>query len=292
MQQMSVSNATAAPTGHRGRFTWPGLALALAAAPVVGLVCGWIGASVQTHFAPLVLFPLLLGVFAGFSIVGFVRFTRIGNRPTIFLAALVAAGVTVATQHYFTYLAQYYGSGPAVSPTTGQDLTAIKRELAPGFGRYLCAQARRGRPLAGGYVVHDSMAWVCWAIDALLVAAAAVAATVPAVRVPYCNRCGSWYRTVRSGRIDEPSARRLAELLGVEETERLHSPRYRLSTCQSGCGPTRCDLSWEETSGAVDLARAWLDAGQRNQVGEILDGLTTENDEGRMTNDERMTKAE
>jgi hypothetical protein len=279
MEQTRVSNTIPAPSGQRGRFTWSGLALGLAAAPAVGLVCGWIGAMVQAHFAPLVLFPLLLGVFAGLSIVGLIRFARIGNRSTIFLAALLAAAVTVAGQHYFTYLSRYYWTRPTVSPSTGQDLSSITRELAPPFGRYLSARAGRGRPLAGGYVAHGSMVWLCWAIDALLVAAAAVAATLPAVRVPYCNRCGSWYRTVRSGRIDVPTARRLADLLGVEEIEQLRSPRYRLSTCQSGCGPTRCELSWEEAGGAVDLARVWLDAGQRNQVAAILDGLADQDSE-------------
>ena len=239
---------------------------------MVGLACGWIGATVQPHFAPLILFPLLLGVFAGLAIVGVARFTRIGNRPTLFLAALLAAAVTVAGQHCFTYLATYYWAAPTISPTTGQDLSALRWEQAPGFGRYLCEQARRGRPLVGGYVARGPMVWLCWTIDTMLVAAAAVAAIIPAVRVPYCNRCGSWYRTVRSGRIDEPTARRLAELLGVEEIEGLRSPRYRLSTCQSGCGPMRCELSWEEANGAVDLVRLWLDAGQKSKVTAILDG--------------------
>ena len=279
MDPRRISNPLPSSVAERGRFTWPGLAVALLAAPAAGLIYGWIGAMVQPHFAPLILFPLLLGVFAGLTIVGVVRFARIGNRPTIFLAALLAAAVAVAGQHYFSYLSAYYWTPPTVSPTTGQDLSALRRELAPSFGEYLCAQARRGRPLVGGYVAHGAMAWFCWAMDALLVAAAAVAATIPAVRVPYCNRCGSWYRTVRSGRLDVPTARRLAELLGVEEIEGLRSPRYRLSTCQSGCGPTRCELSWEEAGGAVDLVRLWLDAGQRNQVTAILDGVADGNGE-------------
>ena len=276
MEPPTISNPIPPSFAGRGRFTWPGLALAIVAAPAAGLIYGWIGAKAQSYFAPLILFPLLLGVFAGLSIVGLVRFARIGNRPTIILAALLAAAVAVAGQHYFSYLSTYYWAAPTVSPTTGQDFSALRRELAPGFGEYLCAQARRGRPLVGGYVARGPAAWLCWAIDALLAAAAAVAATIPAAHVPYCNRCGSWYRTVRSGRIDVPTARRLADLLGVEGIEGLHSPRYRLSACQSGCGPTRCELSWEEAGGAIHLVRLWLDAGQRNQVAAILDGAADE----------------
>ena len=146
----------------------------------------------------------------------------------------------------------------------------------PAFGEYLRAQADRGRPLFGPYVAKGWAAWLTWAVDAMLTLAAAVAVTIPAFRVPYCNRCRSWYRTVRNGKIDVPTARRLAETCGVDEIAGLHSPRYRLSCCQGGCGPTRCELSWEEPDGAVDLVRVWLDAEQRNQVAAILDELADE----------------
>ena len=104
----------------------------------------------------------------------------------------------------------------------------------------------------------------------MLTLAAAVAVTIPAFRVPYCNRCRTWYRTVRNGKIDVPTARRLAETCGVDEIAGLRSPRYRLSCCHAGCGPTYCELSWEEPNGAVDLVRVWLDAEQRNQIAAIL----------------------
>ncbi|MBU4400701.1 MAG: hypothetical protein KKE86_15390 [Planctomycetes bacterium] len=111
------------------------------------------------------------------------------------------------------------------------------------------------------------------AIFALLVAAASVAVVVPAVRVPYCDRCGSWFRTIRNGKIDLPTSRRLAELLDVDRPDRARSPRYRLSACRGDCGPTRCELSWERSGGGVDLARVWLDGKQRSEVAAIVDEL-------------------
>ena len=127
MEPRRISNPLPPSVAERGRFTWLGLALALLAAPAAGLICGWIGAMVQPYFSPLILFPVLLGVFAGLSIVGVVRFARIGNRPTIFLAALLAAAVAVAGQHGFSYLSAYYWTSPAVSPTSGRDLSALRR---------------------------------------------------------------------------------------------------------------------------------------------------------------------
>ena len=289
-----------------GQFTWFGLALGLAASLAVGVIYAWIAQRVQPHFAPLGLFPILIGVLTGATIVGVVRFARIGNRPTIFLSALLAAVVATGGQHYFSYLSYVSAYEQASSPLkkgTGsertnenpaeqlvvrclspffnadrarqaQSLAALRQEAAPNFGHYMHAQAQRGRPLMDGYAVHGWLAWLSWAIDALLVAASAVVVTIPAARVPYCNRCGTWYRTVRCGRLDVPTAQRLAGLFGVEDIPPMRSPRYRLSACQSGCGPTRCELSWEESHGAVDLVRVWLNAQQRNQVTAILDELS------------------
>ena len=295
MQEPEPLNSVQPPSIEPARFTWPGLWLAVLAAPVVGLVWARIGQVVQSYFAPAVLFPILVGVFTGLTVVGLVRLARLGHRPTILLAAVLAAAMAAAGQHGFSYLSRYYwqSSTVAAGPATGQDLTALSRELAremaPGFGRYLRAQAERGRPLPLGYRARGWAAWLSWAIDALLVVAGAVAVTIPAVRVPYCNRCRTWYRTVRNGKIDLGTAGRLAGLLDVEPPQRPRSTRYRLSACQGGCGPSRCELSWEH-GGGVDLVRTWLDVQKRNEVAAILDGLANkndlENDEARMTSDQ------
>jgi hypothetical protein len=295
MQDAEPLNPAQPPSIQPARFTCPGLWLTVLAAPVVGLVWARIGQVVQSYFAPAVLFPILVGVFTGLTVVGLVRLARIGHRPTVLLAAALAAAVAAGGQHCFSYLSRYYWQSPAIAtdPAVGKDLTAtgpaLAREMAPGFGRYLHAQAAKGRPLPLGYHAKGWAAWLSWAIEAMLVVAAAVAVTIPAARVPYCNQCRSWYRTVRNGKIDLPTAGRLARLLDVEPPERPRSARYRLSACQGGCGPSRCELSWEH-GGRVDLVRTWLDAQKRNEVAAVLDGLANvndlENDEGRTTNDE------
>ncbi len=279
------------------RFTWPGLCLAVLAAPVVGLVWARIGQVVQSYFAPVVLFPILVGVFTGLTVVGLVRLLRLGHRPTILLAAVLAAAVAAAGEHCFSYLSRYYWQRPTIAagekgggtifPADSSDpfFGELARDMAPGFGRYLRVQAERGRPLPGGCLAKGWAAWFSWAIDALLLAAGAVAVTLPAVRVPYCNQCRTWYRTVRNGKINLPTAGRLAGLLDVEPPERPRSARYRLSACQGGCGPSRCELSWEH-GGGVDLVRTWLDAQKRNEVTAVLDGLANVDDEARMTSDE------
>lgn len=263
------------PAPERGSFAWKGLLLAILVCPMFGLIWAWAAEGAQWYFAPLILFPVLLGVVVGVTVVGLVRFTQVGHRPTILLAAVLTASVAGIGPHYFSYLAAYDRAGSAMGAdaSSSADVAALVRQMKPSFPHYLDAQARRGRPLLHGYVAKGWLAWLSWAVDALLVVAAAVAATIPALGAPYCNRCRTWYRAVRSGRMDRSMARRLAELVRVEEVGAPRSFRYRLSACQGGCGPTRCELSWEEGGGALNLVQVWLDAAGRNRVVAILDEI-------------------
>ncbi|MEN6450910.1 MAG: hypothetical protein ABFC96_10495 [Thermoguttaceae bacterium] len=279
-----MRNATYSPQPPEvqpGPFVWRGLWLAVVVAPAVGLIWARVGQVVQPHFAPLILFPILLGVLTGVTLIGVVRLTRMGHRPTILVSAVLAAAVAAAGQHYCGYVSRYYWQAPPVIASgTGDDLKALSQQLlrqtAPSFGQYLRAQADKGgRPLPWGYVAKGWIVWLSWAVDALLLVAGAVAVTVPAACVPYCSRCRSWYRAVRNGKIDLATADRLANLIDAEPPAHPRSARYRLSACQGGCGPTRCELSWEHADG-VDLARTWLDAQKRNEVAAVLDGLSGE----------------
>lgn len=266
----------AQPPVERGCFAWSGLLVAILAALLFGLIWAWVANVVEAYVAPIILFPILLGVFAGLSVVAVARFAQIGHRPTIVLAAVLAGAAAAAGQHGFGYLNAYYGPRASTGTRAAsrqEIMSALVREMRPDFGQYMLAQARRGRPLWAGYTAQGWMAWLSWTIDALLVVAAAVVVTIPALRVPYCNRCGSWYRTVRGGKLDLPTAIRLGELAGVEAMDHPRGPRYRLSACQNGCGRTRCELSWEDQSGAVELVQIWLDPAARNRVAAILDGL-------------------
>jgi hypothetical protein len=294
MQLSHAVDQHSAPSAVGG-FSAVAFFLALAIGPVVGLVWGWVADAVQFYVSPLLLFPIMVGVFTGLTIVGLARFAQVGHRPTILLAVVLAASVAACGQHYLHFLLHYSRVVPAKAPgnantTAGlgeamaqaeaaSKLGAIPKEMSPSFAKYLLAQAKRGRPLPGGWVAAGWLAWLTWAIDALLTVATAVAVTLPAVRIPYCNRCGTWYRTIRNGKIDVATAQRLAEICNAEEVAGLHSPRYRLSCCQGGCGPTRCELSWEEPDGTVDLFRVWLDAEQRAQVAGVLDGMAEEIDD-------------
>ena len=263
--------APISPPTEKGSFVWMGLLLAVVVGPLFGLVWAWFAHVVEGYVAPLLLFPTLLGIFAGLSAVALARFAQLGHRPTIVLAAVLIAAVAVLGQHGFAYLAAYDSHHAA--GVSRQDLSAAVRQMRPSFGEYMIAQAKVGRPLGTGFTARGWLVWLSWAIDALLLIGAAIVVTIPAIRVPYCNRCGTWYRTIRSGKVDSSTMLRLAELLGVEGIGQPRSPRFRLSACHNGCSPTRCELSWEDADNAVEQVQAWLDPNARNQVVMVLDSL-------------------
>jgi hypothetical protein len=241
-----------------GDFSWFKLVLWLLTAGLVGLAAAWVAEIGQAYFAPLLLFPLLVGVAVGAVMVGLMRIGQVGHRPTIVLGTVLAVTVTVAGQHYLGYLAANHWP------------SAELRAMRP-FGEFLQQQADRGRPLLGDLVVHGTLAWVTWAVDGLLVLAAALVMLGPVIRQPYCNRCRSWYRTIRAGRVDVSTAQQIAEVTSLPVADRPKRARYRLACCNAGCGQTRLELSWEAVEGRIVTVRALLDHDLRNRVNQLLD---------------------
>jgi hypothetical protein len=270
-------NALNPPQG--GRFSWLRLAVWLVAAPLVGGIAAWVGMIGQSYWAPLGLFPILVGVGLGAMLVGLMRVAQIGHRPTLFAGAVLAAAVAVTAQHYLSFHemwrqherhdAELFQKAREAFPEWFQG-----RRVNPpdSFLQYMQEQADLGRPLVADYTAKGAWAWASWAIDGLLVLAATIAVMIPAMRQPYCDRCRTWYRTIRSGRIPPCTAVGLAELVHAELGEQVKSARCRLSNCTGGCGPTRLELSWEEPNGQTFLTTAWLDADGRDRASRRLDG--------------------
>jgi hypothetical protein len=260
--------------------TWFGLAVGLPGGIVIGLLWAWLAEVAQGFMAPVLLFPLLIGAGTGFTAVGWIRITQIGHRRTILLSVVLAAAIAALFQHYFTYLDVYYWHRPmVVGQATGQDLATVIDRCVPSFGHYIQAQLQLGRPLFFGYHAQGWVVWLTWAIDGLLTVASAVAVALPAIHIPYCDHCQSWYRVTRNGKIDIPTAKRLAELAHVVLPEHTLSRRYRLSNCHGGCSPTCCELSWEDDGGRLSLVQFWLSAVERNQLAFALDQVASETDD-------------
>lgn len=232
----------------------------------LGALVAWLAVVAGEYFAPLLLYPLLVGVVTGAATVGLVRMSQTGNRPTILAGALVAALVAAAGQHYVKYRLVYR---PAP-----KDAALFERirglPMVPDFATYIQRMAEQGRKVYGRRIGGPALAWTSWGLEAALLTAAALALAALAARQPYCNRCHSWYHITRSGRLAGARARRLAAAAGVDLPWEV-AVRYRLANCNSGCGPSGLALYWEQADGEPAAARSWLTAEQRRQVAEVLD---------------------
>ncbi len=266
-----------------GRFRPLACLLGLPAAAALGAVAAWLAVGAQFYFAPLLLFPLLVGLGVGAACVGLMRLTQVGNRPTIVLGVLLAAAVAVAGQHYLDYrqaLARSLHEIEALQRSGPVPITRLPAAPPQGFADYLRQQADAGRPVTAKWSVRGWRAWLSWAVDGLLVVAAALAMAIPAARLPYCNTCRTWYRTMRAGRTPLAAARKMARLAAAAIDAPVKRVRYRLSCCQGGCGPTRLELFWESGDGGEGFLEAWLDAAQRDAAMQALDEGSRMKDQG------------
>ena len=258
-------------------FRWPALALWLPMCVLLSAAVAWLAVAIAGHFAPLVIFPVLVGLVLGGTLVGLARLMQVGNRPTVVSGTILACLVAVVGQHYVCY----HGDSERLEEQaesfrqTQREFPGLvqgsAREPARGLVDYLQRQADEGRPLLGRYVARGAVAWTSWIADGLLVAAAALLVVLPAARQPYCDRCRSWFRTTRRGRIDAESARRLDGFLQIEFPDEVELIDYRIVSCSAGCDPTGFEASWVGESGQSASAGVWLNADHRIQLAQTLD---------------------
>jgi hypothetical protein len=272
------NNATERHGPSSGRlFSWRGLIIWIPGSVLLGTLTAWAAVDLQyqLHFAPFLIFPLLVGVVLGAMLVLLMRVGQVGHRPTILLGTAIAAFLAVAGQHYFGYLADkregHQIKMPGESKETLQKVAALLPPPPENFAEFMRQQAGKGRSIFNLIDARDGGAWILWLIEGLLTVFAAFFVVIPAMRLPFCPRCRSWYRATRSARFSAPITQRIARTLDVETGDRIRSGRCRLLSCQSGCSPTGCELSWEDLDGNTFFAQIWLDTAARNAVVQVFD---------------------
>jgi len=277
--QTCQASQTTAPVGG-GQWTWWAWCLWLPACVGFAALLAWASLEIGRHFSPLLVFPLLIGLVLGASLVALMRLGQMGHRPTAWLAVLLSVAAVVVGQHYFGYrsaLARIKREDPIVRRARQVFGDLVQGDLAPGprnLADYLQQRAAQGRTLRtvfGTCTARGPWAWSSWAIDGLLVLLPAVVMMGFALRRPFCGRCGSWYATRRRGRLPSEAARRLAEELQLPAENVTGGAWYRLICCNQGCTPTGFSLSCKKPVAAHSPEIVWLDDRRRDRVIKILD---------------------
>lgn len=257
------------------------------------IVCAAIGAliggaaavlQIDLRFAPVLLFPVLIGGVLGMLLAGLMRYFQVAHTATVLLCLAAAGCAVVGSQHYVSFWRicderaeqkRIEQKAREAFPDLNHRLPAAE-DTPDNFPDFLRGEARRGRAMFYGWTARGPWAWASWALDGLIVLGVAAAVVLPALRLPYCSSCNTWYRPTRTGRLAIANAQRLAECAGVEIPERVRSVRYRFLTCASGCGPTGLELLAKVRAGGLFSVRVWLDGETRNRATQIVDEILAE----------------
>lgn len=258
------------------RFDTRRLALWLPICLVHGTAISWLAYGVEKHFAPLGIFPFLVGIALGMTLAGLMRLVQVANRSTIVLGTIVAASTTIYGQHYFSYQEQREAAERQAAQfrIAARAHPGLVRGTPPkpasGVFEYLRWQALRGRPIAGKTVARGAWAWASWTFDGCLTLLAALIVIVPASRQPYCNRCRTWYSTVRRGRLVADAAAELASVIGMEAPDDIREASFRFVHCQNGCGQAGLEICWVLADGRRRTTRGWISADEQPRLSRLL----------------------
>lgn len=233
------------PRFHGARCTAYACLALLAAAGVA-----WVAARAERVAAPLVVFPVALGLVLGGLLSLAAWLCRAPHYRAAVGIAVFAGLLTAVAHHAWSYreakvrarhmqimveaeAARQAGpKGQAAVLGVGELLVEQPKNL----WEFLQSEARRGRPL-WGWRARGVWAWLWWGIDALLVAAAAGWGVSRFATLPFCDRCGSWYRTVRAGQLAPAAQAGIVARLGLDPMGFAGSARVRIMSCMGGCGP-------------------------------------------------------
>ena len=270
MQPAAAENRPALASTRHARFHPAALAFWLPACLAAALLVAKAAVVAESYFAPLIFFPLLIGLVLGTTLVGVMRLAQLAHRPTVLAGAVLAGVLTILGQHYLSYRADLQRRQEKFDQHPGASL-AFADQLPESFGGFLRRRAAAGRALFG----QGLTVWLSWGLDAVLVLVAALAAVASALRLPYCEQCRSWYRVTRAGGLDVKRAEKLAVLAGCQPPPNRQLARFRLQNCTGGCGPTSLELFWQRAADRTTTQRAWIDAAQRGDLNRILDEPTS-----------------
>jgi hypothetical protein len=139
------------------------------------LATGYVAALVQVRFAPVGLFPLLLGVVTGLAVAAVFSMTGGDGRRLRFLSATGATLLALASVHYGSYLQAKAASDEEMTTFEQMQrsfpqanlLQNLPRPLG-GFGEYVRRELDIGRKL-GPLPIEGSWLVLWWLIDGLLV---------------------------------------------------------------------------------------------------------------------------
>ena len=135
-------------------------------------------------------------------------------RPSLLAGTIVAAMASSRCEHYFSYLAmrkltQERTGAAALRPRMPfPSCNSSSRRATAHSCSSLMIPPTVGTELWGHHLSSRGV-WLLWGCDAAITIGVATAFVLVALRRPYCDACGSWFRICRGGQIDTATAEAL-----------------------------------------------------------------------------------
>jgi hypothetical protein len=276
----SMPAADSSPKYHAAEpFAYPRLrparfAIWLLTAILLAAALAWCATKVTVHFAPLVVFPVALGIALGAGLAWTLRLFDTAHRPSLLAGTIVAGLVLVVGRHYGSYLATrdialITAADTVLAAQAFPELQARLRNRGRTFPQFLRDSANHGTELFGIHLRPTGI-WLMWGFDAALSIGITTTWVAGAQRRPFCDTCGSWYRVSRSGRVDSAKSTAILRATGLQEEPRADAS-YRVWSCRSGCERIGFELSYSEPDAGPGVT--WLDRGTYAVVVSVLDAL-------------------
>jgi hypothetical protein len=272
MERAETTPETCANASSRARqfrparfIVWLAVSLAWAAA------LAWLAVQAAAHFAPLLVFPTAVGLLLGWALALALRLTNTVHRPSVLAGTVLAGAVVIVGQHYASYLTARSVEPSAATALAAQAFPELGDRLKTHertFRQFLQDSAAHGQTL-GSATLSPTGVWLLWGADALMTLAVALFVVRVALRHPFCDACGTWYRVTRAGQTDAATSTALATLSGCKNPS-PGAAKYELANCRGGCGPTAFKLSWSG-SGRRSFS-TWLDRAALAEVIALIDG--------------------
>ncbi|HEY4308563.1 MAG TPA: hypothetical protein VGN12_03835 [Pirellulales bacterium] len=244
-------------------------AIWLTAAIGSAIVLSWLAVEAAAYFAPLVVFPTALGLALGGVVILVARVTDTAHRSSVLAGTLLAGAILALGQHYASYLSARAVESSATTALAAHAFPELQDRLNSrnaGFVEFMRDSANHGMTLAGA-TLRPRGVWLFWIANALVTISTATIVTAIALRQSYCDRCGSWYRLTRHGRLDAEVAAAVGDCLGCANSP-SETAQYEIRTCRGGCEPAGCTLLWKGAPGRREFA--WLDRSALARVNSLI----------------------
>jgi hypothetical protein len=141
-------------------------------------VLSCLAAMTQAQWAPVLIFPALLGVIFGGALLLLKRLWPEATRAAIVAAALIGSLVLITGQHYFAY--RQYRANYEQSRAKNPQLLLVEEFKPMRLAEFLDYSARHRS--YGIWQLHGSLAWASWGLDGVLVVTAAVGVVLAGCR--------------------------------------------------------------------------------------------------------------